>query len=129
MPIGLTPQSLLVSKIAPHLDYYINFTNFHQILKTTEKTKTEIMASDEVPTNLKDVSSAPDGTAGARTGLDSSLARLSLASRAVHADEGIQSHRAVAPAMHVSTTFRYSDDPDALKAWDNTDVSVHLSSS
>ncbi|PCD45710.1 hypothetical protein AU210_001142 [Fusarium oxysporum f. sp. radicis-cucumerinum] len=83
--------------------------------------KTEIMASDEVPTNLKDVSSAPDGTAGARTGLDSSLAGLSLASRAVHADEGIQSHRAVAPAMHVSTTFRYSDDPDALKAWDNTD--------
>lgn len=85
------------------------------------------MASDEVPTNLKDVSSVPDGIAGARSGLESAVAGLSLASRAVHADNGIQSHRAVAPAMHVSTTFRYNDDPDALKAWDNTDVSADLS--
>ena len=85
------------------------------------------MPPDEAPTIPNDVSVVPDGAAGARTGLDSSLAGLSLASRAVHADEGIQSHRAVAPAMHVSTTFRYSNDPDALKAWDNTDVSVHAS--
>lgn len=47
---------------------------------------------------------------------------LSLASRAVHADDGISAHRAVAPAMHVSTTFRYHDDPDKLKTWDNVDV-------
>lgn len=84
------------------------------------------MASDEVPTNLKDVSSIPEGTEGAQVGLGSKLAGLSLASRAVHADNGIQSHRAVAPAMHVSTTFRYNDDPDALRAWDNTDVSADL---
>jgi cystathionine gamma-synthase len=85
------------------------------------------MASDEVPTNLKDISSVPDGTAGAQAELDDKLAGLSLSSRAVHADNGIQSHRAVAPAMHVSTTFRYSDDPDALRSWDNTDVSADLS--
>jgi hypothetical protein len=48
---------------------------------------------------------------------------LSLAARTVHADDGISAHRAVAPAMHVSTTFRYNDDPDKLSAWDNTDVS------
>ncbi|KAF4990033.1 hypothetical protein FGRMN_8734 [Fusarium graminum] len=86
------------------------------------------MASEEVPTNLKDVTSVPDGTAGARAGLDRAVAELSLASRAVHADNGIQSHRAVAPAMHVSTTFRYNDDPDALKAWDNTDPNNPLDS-
>ena len=84
------------------------------------------MASDEVPINLKDVASVPDGTAGAQAGLDNKLAGLSLASRAIHAENGIQSHRAVAPAMHVSTTFRYNDDPDALRAWDNTDVSADL---
>lgn len=84
------------------------------------------MASDEVPTNLNDISSVTDGTGGAQAGLDDKLAGLSLASRAVHADNGIQSHRAVAPAMHVSTTFRYNDDPDALRAWDNTDVSADL---
>lgn len=48
---------------------------------------------------------------------------LSLASRAVHADDHISAHRAVAPAMHVSTTFRYSDDPDSLEPWGNVDVS------
>lgn len=56
-------------------------------------------------------------------GVERSIAQLSLASRAVHADDGIQSHRAVAPAMHVSTTFRYSDEPENLKSWDNVDVS------
>lgn len=67
---------------------------------------------------------APDGTADAGARLESSVAGLSLSSRAVHADDGIQAHRAVAPAMHVSTTFRYSDDPEQLKSWDNIDVSA-----
>ncbi|KAJ6016591.1 pyridoxal phosphate-dependent transferase [Penicillium herquei] len=40
--------------------------------------------------------------------------KLSLASRTVHADDHISVHRAVAPAMHVSTTFRYNDDPEKL---------------
>ena len=47
---------------------------------------------------------------------------LSLASRTVHGDDHISAHRAVAPAMHVSTTFRYSDDPDQLLGFDNIDV-------
>lgn len=49
--------------------------------------------------------------------------KLSLSSRAVHADDHISAHRAIAPAMHVSTTFRYSDDPEQLLGWDNIDVS------
>ncbi|KAM3542684.1 hypothetical protein ARSEF1564_004424 [Beauveria bassiana] len=40
---------------------------------------------------------------------------LSLASRLVHGDDGISTHRAVAPAMHVSTTFRYNDNPEMLE--------------
>lgn len=48
---------------------------------------------------------------------------LNLASRAIHADDHISAHRAVAPAMHVSTTFRYSRNPDDLKQWSNLDVS------
>ncbi|KAJ3470661.1 hypothetical protein FSOLCH5_001081 [Fusarium solani] len=71
---------------------------------------------------------APDGTADARARLESSVAGLSLSSRAVHADDGIQAHRAVAPAMHVSTTFRYSDDPEQLKSWDNIDPNAPLDS-
>ncbi|UPK98309.1 hypothetical protein LCI18_009244 [Fusarium solani-melongenae] len=71
---------------------------------------------------------APDGTADAGARLESSVAGLSLSSRAVHADDGIQAHRAVAPAMHVSTTFRYSDDPEQLKSWDNIDPNAPLDS-
>jgi cystathionine gamma-synthase len=40
---------------------------------------------------------------------------LSLATRSVHADDLLAAQTDVAPAMHVSTTFRYSDDPDQLK--------------
>lgn len=47
--------------------------------------------------------------------------KLSLSSLSVHADDYINNHRAVAPPLHVSTTFRYNDDPDRLRAWDNTD--------
>lgn len=47
---------------------------------------------------------------------------LSLASRSIHADDYINTHRAVAPPMHVSTTFRYARDPDELVPWLNTDV-------
>lgn len=48
---------------------------------------------------------------------------LSLSSRAVHADDYINSSQAVAPPMHVSTTFRFSEDPSKLKQCDNIDVS------
>ncbi|KAM7192235.1 Cys/Met metabolism PLP-dependent enzyme domain containing protein [Naviculisporaceae sp. PSN 640] len=44
---------------------------------------------------------------------------LSLSSRSVHADDYINNHQAVAPPLHVSTTFRYSRNPDDLKQWEN----------
>lgn len=47
---------------------------------------------------------------------------LSLSSRLVHADEFVSTHRAVAPALHVSTTFRYHNDPDLLDPENNVDV-------
>jgi hypothetical protein len=49
---------------------------------------------------------------------------LSLASRLIHADDHISVHRAVAPAMHVSTTFRYNDDPELLDRKHLIDVST-----
>lgn len=77
------------------------------------------MGIDEVETGaVADTGVAPEQ-------LDA-VAGLSLASRAVHADDGIAAHRAIAPAMHVSTTFRYNPDPSQLKSWDNVDVSALL---
>ncbi|KAI1132301.1 pyridoxal phosphate-dependent transferase [Nemania abortiva] len=46
--------------------------------------------------------------------LASRLQHLSLSAQAVHADDFLNSHSAVAPPMHVSTTFRYSRNPDEL---------------
>lgn len=70
--------------------------------------------------------SGPAPTAVAAEGPGALVARfgdhkLGLSSLSVHADDYINNHRAVAPPLHVSTTFRYNDDPDRLRAWDNTD--------
>ncbi|RYP39491.1 hypothetical protein DL767_002225 [Monosporascus sp. MG133] len=50
----------------------------------------------------------------AEDGLDQHLSSLSLSARALHADDYLNSHQAVAPPMHVSTTFRYNRDPEKL---------------
>ena len=50
------------------------------------------------------------------------LGHLSLSARTVHADDYLNSHPAVAPPMHVATTFRYNDDPDKLQPWKNINV-------
>ncbi|KAI8304341.1 putative trans-sulfuration enzyme [Colletotrichum sp. SAR11_59] len=60
-------------------------------------------------------------TNGTGSGPEDGIRNLSLATRTVHADDGISSHRAVAPAIHVSTTFKYSANPDDLRPGDNTD--------
>lgn len=65
-------------------------------------------------------------TGSANKGSGPAKTELSLASLSVHADDGISAHRAVAPAMHVSTTFRYSDDPDNLVPDENVDVRLIL---
>ncbi|KAK3395669.1 pyridoxal phosphate-dependent transferase [Sordaria brevicollis] len=44
---------------------------------------------------------------------------LSMSSLSIHADDYINNHQAVAPPMHVSTTFRYAENPDDLRPWDN----------
>ncbi|KAM5353364.1 hypothetical protein ACJ41O_000014 [Fusarium nematophilum] len=53
---------------------------------------------------------------------------LSLSSKAVHADDYINSHRAVAPPIHVSTTFRYDSDPDNLGTGSNIDPNAPFDS-
>ena len=63
------------------------------------------------------------GTIGTGTGTAaSSFEHLSLSARTVHADDYLNSHPAVAPPMHVSTTFRYNRDPDRLEPWLNINV-------
>ncbi|KAI0401838.1 Cys/Met metabolism PLP-dependent enzyme-domain-containing protein [Xylaria palmicola] len=53
------------------------------------------------------------------TALASRLQHLSLSAQTVHADDFLNSHTAVAPPMHVSTTFRYSRNPDELSYMNN----------
>lgn len=56
------------------------------------------------------------------TRLATRLQHLSLSAQTIHADDFLNSHQAVAPPMHVSTTFRYSDNPEELSPWHNPNV-------
>ncbi|KAF7928441.1 uncharacterized protein EAE98_005497 [Botrytis deweyae] len=47
---------------------------------------------------------------------DQGLSTLSLSSQTVHADDFLNKGQDVAPPLHVSTTFRYSNNPDDLVA-------------
>ncbi|KAI0176423.1 cystathionine gamma-synthase [Hypoxylon sp. FL1284] len=62
---------------------------------------------------------ATDTEPATATTLAARLRHLSLSAQTIHADDFLNSHQAVAPPMHVSTTFRYSDDPDKLRPWAN----------
>ncbi|KAI1338574.1 PLP-dependent transferase [Xylariaceae sp. FL0016] len=54
--------------------------------------------------------------------LASRYQHLSLSAQTIHADDYLNSHQAVAPPMHVSTTFRYSRNPEELSPWNNLNV-------
>ncbi|KAI2636017.1 pyridoxal phosphate-dependent transferase [Xylaria nigripes] len=54
------------------------------------------------------------------TALASRLRHLSLSAQTVHADDFLNTHPSVAPPMHVSTTFRYSRNPEDLTYLSNT---------
>ena len=57
--------------------------------------------------------------------LDHGLADLSLSSQSIHADDFLNKGQDVAPPLHVSTTFRYNKNPDALMPWTERDVFPH----
>lgn len=56
--------------------------------------------------------------------LEGKLANLSLSSKTIHTDDFLNVGQDVAPPMHVSTTFRYSSNPDDLIP--HADVDVRL---
>ncbi|KAF1990297.1 cystathionine gamma-synthase [Aulographum hederae CBS 113979] len=56
-----------------------------------------------------DSRTAPDDAPATET------STLSLETLAIHADDHLNKNTDVAPAMHVSTTFRYSNDPEELR--------------
>ena len=58
--------------------------------------------------------------------LDTKLGKLSLSSKTIHADDFLNIGQDVAPALHVSTTFRYTNNPDALVPVAEHDVCLPL---
>src|SRR3569833_440045 len=94
-----------------------------------------VASGAELPT------SAPEGGAPAPAQPDVSTAHppeldrltaafghsLSLGSYTVHADDYINTQSDVAPPLHVSTTFRYSSNPDELLPADEIDVRKPIS--
>ncbi|KAI1096072.1 PLP-dependent transferase [Rostrohypoxylon terebratum] len=78
--------------------------------------------SNGAPAKLELVDGAAheEGKPKTATELASRLQHLSLSAQTIHADDFLNSHQSVAPPMHVSTTFRYSRNPDELQRWVNT---------
>lgn len=52
------------------------------------------------------------------------LSKMAMSTQAVHADDFVSSHRAIAPAMHVAVNYRYARDPSQLVPGENKDVSL-----
>ncbi|KAI0483065.1 PLP-dependent transferase [Xylariaceae sp. FL0804] len=73
----------------------------------------------ENPINGQDSASGGMKPLGDAVALASRYQHLSLSTQTIHADDYLNSHPAVAPPMHVSTTFRYSSDPEKLSPWAN----------
>lgn len=46
------------------------------------------------------------------------------ATLALHADDSVNVVSDVAPPLHLSTTYRYSDNPEDLVPWADTDVRI-----
>jgi hypothetical protein len=55
------------------------------------------------------------------------MSGLSLSSQSIHADDFLNVNQDVAPALHVSTTFRYSSNPDKLVPNHKLEVRVNHS--
>jgi cystathionine beta-lyase len=53
---------------------------------------------------------------------------IGASTRSLHADDSFNVVTDVAPPMHLSTTFRYSDDPTQLVPYADLTVCPHLSS-
>ena len=57
-----------------------------------------------------------------------SLEKARPATLALHADESLQTDNDIAPAIHVSTTFRYPEDPDELNPFYGRQIAVSWTS-
>lgn len=56
--------------------------------------------------------------------LAETLSKMAMSTQALHGDDFVSSHRAIAPAMHVAVNYRYARDPDQLVPGENKDVST-----
>jgi hypothetical protein len=87
----------------------------HLVVETTSRSA----ANGE---NAKQVRAVESAVSQSSPGSNLPLGKLSLGSLAVHGDDHISSHSAVAPALHVSTTFRYNKCPGNLVPLENVNV-------
>ncbi|KAJ3537420.1 hypothetical protein NM208_g6318 [Fusarium decemcellulare] len=53
--------------------------------------------------------------------LSGALPQMAMATKAIHADDFYNPHRAIAPGIHVAVNYRYARDPDNLVPMENDD--------
>jgi hypothetical protein len=70
------------------------------------------------------LSEKPAGVTLSAEALENALPNMAMATKAIHADDFVSPHRAIAPGMHVATNYRYARDPDNLVELENNDVNA-----
>ncbi|KAI7768424.1 hypothetical protein LZL87_013682 [Fusarium oxysporum] len=60
--------------------------------------------------------------------LHKALPKFHFSTQAVHADDFVSPHRAIAPAMHPAVNYRYTRDPDQLVEMENDDPNAPFDS-
>ena len=70
------------------------------------------------------LSEDPAGFVLTAEALGHAIPSMAIATKAIHADDFVSPHRAIAPGMHVATNYRYARDPDNLVESENNDVST-----
>ncbi|KAJ6094280.1 hypothetical protein N7467_003125 [Penicillium canescens] len=60
--------------------------------------------------------------------LNKALPKMHFTTQAVHADDFVSPHRAIAPAMHPAVNYRYARDPDELVEMENDDPNAPFDS-
>ncbi|CAK3762963.1 cystathionine gamma-synthase [Lecanosticta acicola] len=71
---------------------------------------------------MADTDGNPNSTADLAVPDASNASKLSLATRGIHADDPTNAYTDVAPALHVSTTYRYPRNPDELVTEHDLDI-------
>ncbi|KAI9830538.1 MAG: hypothetical protein M1819_005496 [Sarea resinae] len=87
--------------------------------------QTDPTTTTTTSTTSADLTVNPQSTLLAAVQPSPSVHNYARSTQAIHADDPLNRNEDVAPALHVSTTFRYADNAEELKTFDEIDMATY----